>query len=768
MNKQIEMSEQNDKHIHARYRALCVLLCLLTALVIFVPFIVKGGGAFTLRDDFNTQELTFTNQVNGFLKTQLPGEWCWSLDLGASFVNGFGFYVLGSPFAWLTFPFPRQLFPYLIGWVYVLKYVVAGLTAYEYLCIVNQKSGWPQITGALIYAFSGFSAAALEFYHFHDVVALFPLLLIGIEKIRKKESFLFFAFAVFVNCLLNYYFFIGEVIFIVLYFIFRFWGDLKAFLRGMGLCIAGGVLGVGMAGVLFVPSIQYILGNPRTDQKLTFQDDLFLDLKEPLYMYLMKGLLIPGEAMNSQCAVYEMEWNSTAGWLPMTGVSLSLTYMIKKRDWLGKFLLLLSLIAFSPYLSSGFSMFTRNYQRWWFMFVLVLAAAAVFVLQESGNYPVAAGVVINLALIALWLEEVIKWQYVKDVRTIYHPRRLLFLVGITVMGLLTILVLHKYRKLGGRLMTVCVSFIAALTTIFTIYVYRINSESTQSILDKYSIAEELEVIDPQYRYAMENNKNLLTLTGDVGGVGAFTSTSGNYRFRLNELFDHSSSVFALRKSDYAGLAELCGAKFVLTDALPEEKPVLQEIEVRDTKWYVTEQAACPIGYMVDRYMLKEDLLSLPLEERGIAMLYAPVIEKDVEGLVAGVSQKVSPQDHNWKKEGKRLVKELVQTYSDNSVTDFDRNSKGMSCRINNPKEQMVFFSVPNEQGWEIRIDGERTESIDAGGFMLVRVPQGEHSLQFRYVTPGLRAGAALTFISVLAFSILVYINRRRSASAQGS
>ena len=144
-------------------------------------------------------------------------------------------------------------------------------------------------------------------------------------------------------------------------------------------------------------------------------------------------------------------------------------------------------------------MFTRNYQRWWFMFVLVLAAAAVFVLQESGNYPVAAGVVINLALIALWLEEVIKWQYVKDVRTIYHPRRLLFLVGITVMGLLTILVLHKYRKLGGRLMTVCVSFIAALTTIFTIYVYRINSESTQSILDKYSIAEELEVIEQHAR-----------------------------------------------------------------------------------------------------------------------------------------------------------------------------------------------------------------------------------------------------------------------------
>lgn len=76
MGRQSRNNEQSDKHIHARYRTLCVLLCLATALLIFVPFIVKGGGAFTLRDDFNTQELTFTNQVNGFIKSQLPGEWC--------------------------------------------------------------------------------------------------------------------------------------------------------------------------------------------------------------------------------------------------------------------------------------------------------------------------------------------------------------------------------------------------------------------------------------------------------------------------------------------------------------------------------------------------------------------------------------------------------------------------------------------------------------------------------------------------------------------
>ena len=272
--------------------------------------------------------------------------------------------------------------------------------------------------------------------------------------------------------------------------------------------------------VLFVPSSLYILSNPRTGHHLTIRGDLLPGVKDTLYF--LKGILLPGEAMNNQCAVYDAEWNSTAGWLPMTGISLSLAYVLKKRDWLAKFLLLLTVIAFSPFLSSGFSMFTRNYQRWWFMFVLVLVAATVFVLEESGSYPIKTGVAGNLVLIGLWLAAVALRHYVKGNKTIYHSRRLLLLVCITAAGLVIILLLQKNRKLNGRCMAFCASFIAALTTIFTIYVYRINSESTESILDKYSIAEELEVIDPQYRYALENNKNLLTLTGDVGGVGTFT------------------------------------------------------------------------------------------------------------------------------------------------------------------------------------------------------------------------------------------------------
>ncbi len=756
-----QRQNRRGQHTHAQGCALCVLLCLGTALLIFVPYILQGGGAFTLRDDFNTQQLTFTNQVNGFLKTQLPGQWCWNLDLGASFVNGFGFYVLGSPFALPAYLFPRQALPYLIGWLYVLKYVVAGVTGYEYLCLLTGRRGWPQITGAVLYAFSGFSASALEFYHFHDVVALFPLLLIGIEKIRKRESMLFFAGAVFLNCLLNYYFFIGECFFIIMYFVFRFFGDRKAFLRGMLQCLAGGVLGVGMAGILFVPSILYILGNPRTGHHLTIRGDLLPNLREALY--LLKGMLLPGEAMSSQCAVHKAEWNSTAGWLPLTGVSLAIAYAVRKKDWLAKFLLFLTVIAFSPFLSSGFSMFTRNYQRWWFMFVLILAAAAVYVMEDSGNYPVGAGVACNLLLTGLWLAAVIFRHYVRGTETVYHPLRMLFLTGIAGGGLLLVLALHKNRRLGGRLMAVCTACVAALTTFFTIRVYLIGAESTQSILDKYSIAEELDVIDPQYRYALENNKNLLTLTGDVGGVGAFTSTCGNYRFRLNALFDYSSSIFSLKKSDYPGLQEMCGAKHVLTDVMPENGPVLQEIPVRDRMWYVTEQAACPIGYAVDRYMLEEDLLSLPLEKRGIAMLCAPVLTAEEEAQFSGCAERLLPTDAVFSAPEEDVVREMTSLHTENRVTDFTRSSDGLACTVSLDRERPVFFSVPNEQGWEIMVDGVREQPADAGGFVLLLVPEGEHSIRFHYRTPGLAAGTGLSCISLLVFVCLLL--RRRGHAA---
>ena len=59
------------------------------------------------------------------------GGWTWSYDLGMSTIQAFSFYGLGSPFVWISMLLPVQLYPYLAGWIYILKYTVAGVTAYS-------------------------------------------------------------------------------------------------------------------------------------------------------------------------------------------------------------------------------------------------------------------------------------------------------------------------------------------------------------------------------------------------------------------------------------------------------------------------------------------------------------------------------------------------------------------------------------------------------------------------------------------------------------
>ncbi|MDO4615175.1 MAG: YfhO family protein, partial [Lachnospiraceae bacterium] len=189
---------------------LCLLVCTAAAVLSLIYFIIRGGGAFTVVDDFNKQEIPFNTAMHNAVS--LGGEWNWGLDLGTANIHGFGFYGLGGVYAWIMMLFPSSMVPYLIGWGYVLKYTVAGLTSFLWLRKFVKDYRFA-VVGALLYAFSGFQTANLEFYHFHDVVSFFPLLLLSLdhfeEKYRQSDQLLsreglLFSAAVAVNCLCNY------------------------------------------------------------------------------------------------------------------------------------------------------------------------------------------------------------------------------------------------------------------------------------------------------------------------------------------------------------------------------------------------------------------------------------------------------------------------------------------------------------------------------------------------------------------------------------
>lgn len=198
---------------------LSFLLSIILGSLIVIPNIIVGHGIYSLSADLNLQQIPFNILINNSLKNG-SFLWTWFNDLGSNFIGTFSFYNLFSPFNIIGYLFPSSWFPYLIGPLFILKYGVAGFTSYLFLerYVKNKKYA---IIGSFLYTFSGFQLTNILFYHFHDVVAFFPLLLYSLDRLvyDKKRGGL--ALSIFLCAITNWFFFIGQCVFVCIYFIVK-------------------------------------------------------------------------------------------------------------------------------------------------------------------------------------------------------------------------------------------------------------------------------------------------------------------------------------------------------------------------------------------------------------------------------------------------------------------------------------------------------------------------------------------------------------------
>lgn len=734
----------------------CAVLGLITALVTFGIFIIRNGGVLTVSDDFNSQQLTFAQAAWNAVRNGNGGQWTWNLDLGSSVVTGFGFYNLGSPFYWIFLLFPKGSFPYLVGPLYILKYVVACVTAYIYLRLFTNKDSKYDyaIIGALIYAFSGFQAVNLMFFHFHDVVAFFPLLLWGIETLDDKKKRPWFILAIFINCLVNYFFFIQEVIFMVIYFLFRFWGEpIKEILKKMVTCIVCGIFGVAMASVLFIPSVLYIKGNTRSEMALYLKNFVY---ESRSLLHLIKGALLPGDVMPANSAVIFQNWDSPSCYMPLFGLSCVFAFAGKDKSWIKKLLIFLAVVSIFPFMTSGFLLFTAVYQRWWYMLVLIMALATVKVLEQPKEYAMSKGILIYVAATTVFFLAIkfVAYNSLKEQMVFYNDRFTYFYI-IAVAGPVILDILLRADKLKYGIVLVATMLLCALTTGMTLLYYK--DDDTKAYLSKYEAAINLKPIDDQYRY--NTRDNVYTLTGGAAGFGCFSSTIENSAHEFNILLEVDTNNSSQGRIKIPGLPQLLGGKYsITTDGSAEN--IVDRVSYKDTTLYVKEGKAFPIGFAMDKYIYANELAKIPFEKRGIALMNAAVIKPGDTAKVDPGMTHINSSEIDYDKPVDSMADEAVE----NAVKNFSRDNHGFKCTTDYSKDTYVYFSVPNDKGWTAKIDGQKSDVIDSGGMMLLKVPAGQHSIEFSYQTPGLKAGIALTAVSWAAFAGLWIFGAVKSKS----
>ena len=125
MTAAAERLEELRREILARWRSRYVWrafgIGFLVALLFFLPFMIYDNGYFLFYGDYNVQQVPFYRMCHDAVRRGNIG-WSWTTDLGANFIGSYSFYLLGSPFFWLTIPFPSEAVPYLMGPLLILKF----------------------------------------------------------------------------------------------------------------------------------------------------------------------------------------------------------------------------------------------------------------------------------------------------------------------------------------------------------------------------------------------------------------------------------------------------------------------------------------------------------------------------------------------------------------------------------------------------------------------------------------------------------------------
>lgn len=65
-------------------------------------------------------------------------------------------------------------------------------------------------------------------------------------------------------------------------------------------------------------------------------------------------------------------------------------------------------------------------------------------------------------------------------------------------------------------------------------------------------------------------------------------------------------------------------------------------------------------------------------------------------------------------------------------------------------ERLLMTTIPQDGGWTVYCDGKKAESVVIAGELLgLRLPAGQHTLEFRYRVPGITAGAIISLLGLL-------------------
>ena len=791
------------------------------AAAVIIPIIIYGKGYFLYYGDFNVQEIPFYRLAHDAISSGCA-KWSQYTDLGANFVGSYSFYLLGSPFFWLTMLIPSQYSAYTIGPLLILKLGLCSFTSYIYLrrYVRDRKFA---VLGGLLYAFSGFSVYNIFFFHFHEPMIIFPLVLAALDEFHYTGRRGLVALSLCASAIINYYFFFGQALFCLIYYIvklitkgYRF--RIKVFLLLCCEC----VIGVVSSAVLLLPSLSAIMGNYRLGETLNGWNALLYNNTQR-YLHIFISFFFPPDipARPNFTPDSNSKWSSVAAFIPIFSVVFTAAFVKKrKKSFFTVLFTILIIMAFVPILNASFqALNTAFYTRWFYMLTLMMIVMTVYELEHIDECDFKKGfifttiVTLAVALIIGFMPYV--HYEVKDIK-IYRfgiensAVRFWIFVAMSVVGLaivfITYLLLRKKKKLFFRVICICLClFIVGYSELYLIIGKR-QTDYNDEFLQKYALTysdgidfDDIDTVRSDFFRSMDN----IGMYWGVSNIQAFHSIVPGSLMEFYNTIGVKRDVGSRPDENFYGVRALTSVKYLFTQAkksgfVKDGKTLMPGYTyIGDTKGFDTylNENYIPYGFVYDQFICEEEFKELSSDVQHLALLKAMVLTQDQMKKYKEITGYQDGQYHelNAQYDEKKLQKVDYPEYDnyesitsdfvyseeeykndcdklkENTCTDFSYTEDGFKATfINSGDANLLFFSVPYDEGFRAYINGEEVEIEKVNiGFMAVKVEKDSvNEIEFKYTTPYLKEGMYISAVGgglTLLYIILTGFFRSKRA-----
>lgn len=733
-------------------------------------------------------------KLAGYVETEGMPKWLFSQGMGQNiFPSG-----LADPFSLLIILMGENFVYYSIFYLELFKIFCAGLIFYLFLKKIA-LSDYTAITGAILYSFSGFVILGGQWNVFSTEAVYFALLLYSFEKLYQDNNWILFPVSIFLIASYQptdlYFMGVLLLIYILLRLLETNEKETKKMLGLLIKLLLLGITGVAMSSFFFINGLQIMLESPRVGGDASYLSSL---ISQPVFGF--EGVIYgKTHYLTALMRFFSCDilgsGSKFKGWYNYIEAPLFYCGLISlvsfphflnlsdKRKKIIYFILIFIFIVpvIFPFFRYAYWLFIGDYYRIFSFFMALIILLIALKSIDDIDYKLEVDIKITVGtLIVLLL-------------FLYYPYNNAHIIDKNIRNTVTIFIiiysvliyLLQFKEIKNIIKIILLSVI--VTELILLYNPTVNRrpvilgrEISQKVgYNDYTI-DALAFIKSKDKSFFRINKDYYSGRAVHEGLNDasaqdFYGTASYHCFNQLNYINFLEELEIIEKKDEYGtrwsrgltkyplLHSFATVKYALTK---EQNPHLLHFgydlvagSFGDVK-VLKNKFALPLGFTYEKYISLKDFKTLPQSQK-ISVLYKAVVIDDSIYRNSGNLVKFSLNEMHDNYSDKEYSEDIKLLNQDTlNIRQFEQNK--IAGTINTDKDKILFFSIPFDRGWNIRIDGKKVVPMMVNiGFIGVPVEKGLHSVELSFTPLYFYTGAVISFIAIILFICLVSLKYRR-------